>query len=293
MKELWKKIDHFMLKYGGYSLLIATIATVAFFAVLQWGNDYAKEKAGILEIKVTEDGKLSVDYNYDDKDEVYILWETDGGNIAAECKENEFPEQENSATGYYSYSHSSEKAVWNPEDADGNRYETATVRAVLYQQDKDNRYSLENYITEITITLSDKNGKVEKCEDRYFGNPVRGDSDENWSQIYCIQEDSQKATYRYRTGNKLEKEAVLIMYWDSDGNNLSETDYAKGFYPDISIKNENKDLQNIKAVQQITCIKNGDENSSCRIRAGLISETSYKQENIEASDVMYQAEIVK
>ena len=162
-----------------------------------------------------------------------------------------------------------------------------------YQQDKDNRYSLENYITEITITLSDKNGKVEKCEDRYFGNPVRGDSDENWSQIYCIQEDSQKATYRYRTGNKLEKEAVLIMYWDSDGNNLSETDYAKGFYPDISIKNENKDLQNIKAVQQITCIKNGDENSSCRIRAGLISETTYKQENIEASDVMYQAEIVK
>ena len=83
------------------------------------------------------------------------------------------------------------------------------------------------------------------------------------------------------------------MYWDSDGNNLSETDYAKGFYPDISIKNENKDLQNIKAVQQITCIKNGDENSSCRIRAGLISETTYKQENIEASDIMYQAEIVK
>ena len=50
MKELWKKIDHFMLKYGGYSLLIATIATVAFFAVLQWGNDYAKEKTGTLEI---------------------------------------------------------------------------------------------------------------------------------------------------------------------------------------------------------------------------------------------------
>ena len=90
MKELWKKIDHFMLKYGGYSLLIATIATVAFFAVLQWGNDYAKEKTGTLEIKVAEDGKLSVDYNYDDKDEVYILWETDAGNIAAECKENEF-----------------------------------------------------------------------------------------------------------------------------------------------------------------------------------------------------------
>ena len=144
MKELWKKIDHFMLKYGGYSLLIATIATVAFFAVLQWGNDYAKEKTGTLEIKVAEDGKLSVDYNYDDKDEVYILWETDAGNIAAECKENEFPEQANSATGYYSYSHSSEKAVWNPEDADGNCYDTATVRAVLYQQDKDNRYSLEN-----------------------------------------------------------------------------------------------------------------------------------------------------
>ena len=35
-----------MLKYGGYSLLIAAVATISFFAVLQWANDYVKEKTG-------------------------------------------------------------------------------------------------------------------------------------------------------------------------------------------------------------------------------------------------------
>ena len=61
-----------MLKYGGYSLLIATVATVAFFAVLQWAQDYVKEKTPELEIQLDDEGYLYVNYQYDDKENVYI-----------------------------------------------------------------------------------------------------------------------------------------------------------------------------------------------------------------------------
>ena len=93
MKELWKKIDRFMLKYGGYSLLIATVATVAFFAVLQWAQDYVKEKTPELEIQLDDEGYLYVNYQYDDKENVYIFWETDGGSLSIENKDNTFSEQ--------------------------------------------------------------------------------------------------------------------------------------------------------------------------------------------------------
>ena len=201
MKDIAKKINTFMLKYGGYSLLIAAVATISFFAVLQWANDYVKEKTGELVIEVAEDGTLSVPYNYDDKEKVYILWETDGGCISAENKTDIFKEQnENKETrrGYYSYSLSNETAKWSPEDADGNTYGTATVRAVLYERDKENIYKLENYVTEVTVTLAYKDGKIEKTEDRLFSNPVRNNSDGKWSQIYCVEETEDKITYRDR-----------------------------------------------------------------------------------------------
>ena len=107
MKDIAKKINAFMLKYGGYSLLIAAVATISFFAVLQWANDYVKEKTGELVIEVAEDGTLSVPYHYDDKEKVYILWETDGGSIRAENKTDIFKEQKENKEarrGYYSYS---------------------------------------------------------------------------------------------------------------------------------------------------------------------------------------------
>ncbi len=234
MKDIAKKINTFMLKYGGYSLLIAAVATISFFAVLQWANDYVKEKTGELVIEVAEDGTLSVPYNYDDKEKVYILWETDGGCISAENKTDIFKEQnENKETrrGYYSYSLSNETAKWSPEDADGNTYGTATVRAVLYERDKENIYKLENYVTEVTVTLAYKDGKIEKTEDRLFSNPVRNNSDGKWSQIYCVEETEDKITYRYRTGQKINEKDTLILCWQAKQDILSETDYANGLLP--------------------------------------------------------------
>ena len=289
MKEIAKKINTFMLKYGGYSLLIAAVATISFFAVLQWANNYVKEKTWELVIEVAEDGTLSVPYNYDDKEKVYILWETDGGCISAENKTDIFKEQnENKETrrGYYSYSLSNETAKWSPEDADGNTYGTATVRAVLYERDKENIYKLENYVTEVTVTLAYKDGKIEKTEDRLFSNPVRNNSDGKWSQIYCVEETEDKITYRYRTGQKINEKDTLILCWQAKQDILSETDYANGLLPKCEVAKEKENLNLIKASTMITC-KKGAKN----ISAYLIDEKIYHEEEIKEEDKLYPAVI--
>lgn len=293
MKDIAKKINEFMLKYGGYSLLIAAVATVSFFAVLQWANDYVNEKTGELVINVDDNGTLSVPYNYDDKENVYILWETDGGSIYTNNKTNTFKEQnenKENRKGYYSYSLSNESAYWNPEDADGNVYNTATVRAVLYERDEDNIYSLENYIIEITITLTYKDGKVEKTEDRLFSNPVRENSDENWSQIYCIEETEESITYRYRTGEKINKEDTLILCWQADKEILSETDYGNGLLPKCKLSEDNRNVKLIKAATMITCEKSALETEE-KIEAFLVNEKGYESKEIKEEDKFFKAEI--
>ena len=293
MKNIGKKINTFMLKYGGYSLLIATAATVSFFAILQWANDYVNEKTGELVIHVAEDGTLSVPYNYDDKEKVYILWETDGGHIDTDNKTDIFIDQsinEENRRGYYSYSLSNESAFWSPEDADGNSYSTATVRAVLYERDENNVYRLENYVTEVTVTLNYKDGVVKKSEDRLFSNPVRDNSDEYWSQIYCVEDKDGKITYRYRTGEKIDQEETLILCWKAEDEILSETDYAEGLVPECKIKDENRDVGLIKAATMITCDKNLI-NTKETISAFLVDEETYKSAEIKEEKKINQAEI--
>jgi hypothetical protein len=288
MKEIWKKIDYFMLTHGGYALLIATVATVAFFAVLQWANNYVQDKTTPLEITLNEDGTLSVDYQYDDKDRVYILWETDGGNITADDKSGIFGEQDGK---YYAYSLSNEYAYWNPEDADGNCYSTATVRATLYVKDEENIYKPENYVMAIDITLMYEDGKITQADDRVFGNPVRQGSDENWSQIYCIQETEDILTFRYRTGEKIDTDSVLILYWEAEDEILSETDYANGFYPECTLSEDNQDQKSLKAVSMISCKKEKLAENE-KISACLINEEAYQSDTVKEEDKANMAEVV-
>lgn len=294
MKDILKKIDTFMLKYGGYTLLIALVAIGSSLAVLQWANDYLKEKTKELEIKVAADGTLSVDYNYDDKENVYILWETDGGSVTTQTSDKEFEEQEENkkyTNGYYSYGHSADCAKWQPEDADGNTYKTATVRAVLYEKNEKSSYNLENYILEITVTLEyGVDGNVKKADDRFFGNPVRSNSDEDWSQIYCIEETEDMYTYRYRTGHEIDKEDVLILCWKSADEILSETDYANGLCPNNTILENNSNKTELKAVTTVSCKKNLFDKAG-NIQAGLITEDTYKKTEILEKDILYPASI--
>jgi hypothetical protein len=293
MKDFKKKFDQFMLKSGGYALLVATIATVSFFAILQWANDYVKEKTGELEISLDENGAISVDYNYDDKEDVYILWETDGGMVKSDSTTDLFKESQKDEQnkGYYCYTLSNGKVYWDSKDADGNNYSTATIRAVLYEKDENNIYKIENYVTEVTITLTMQDGKIKKAENRLFSNPIREDSDEKWSQIYCINESEKNNTYRYRTGEKIDKDKVLILCWQSDKEDLSETDYANGIYPECTVveKNSNKEL--LKAVTMITCSKEKIEEGN--LQAYLIDEESYQKTILEEKDKINIAKISK
>lgn len=291
MKKLMKKIDMFMLKSGGYALLVATVATGVFFAVLQWANDYVEERTQPLELMLDEDGYLSVDYQYDDKENVYILWETDAGNIKAENKTDIFKqqeEQEENNKGYFSYSLSSEKARWYPEDADGYRYDTATVRAVLYEADEKNIYKLENYVMELTITLHYENGEIKKVKDRLFSNPVRENSDEHWSQIYCIGENENEYIYRYRTGEKIDKDETQILCWMADKKALSEVNYAKGYFPDYIKQKDKTDEDILKASTIISC-KKGE--GDVQIYAGLVDEEGYKKKVVEKKDIRFSTEL--
>lgn len=285
MKDILKKIDLFMLKHGGYALLVATIATVFFFAVLQWASDYMGEETKELEIQIDEQGCLYVDYQYDDKEKVYILWETDGGTLRAENKTDTFNNQEDG--GYYCYGLSDEKISWSPEDADGYVYNTATVRAVLYEKQEENIYKIENYVLETTITVTMEENQVKKTEDRYFSNPVREGAEENWSQIYCINEGENYVTYRYRTGASVKEDYILC--WQSEHEILSETDYVQGYLPECTINKEKKNMTVLKGSTLISCPKSNS--SSLQIEAYLIESGNYNKEELEEKEQLYKAEI--
>lgn len=296
MKAWIKKLDYFMLTKGGYALLIATVATVAYFAVLQWSNDYVKD-VETLRIEMDESGYLSVNYDYEDKDNIYILWETDGGNIQTNHNGSIFA-AENTSRGYYAYSFAQEQAVWSPEDADGSRYPVATVRAVLYEKREDNVYLMEDYVTELTITLKFENGKVIKTEDRLFSNPIRENDNTEWNQIYCIQQNQNGAyTYRYRTGAKIDKDEVLLLCWESGDAVLSEMDYQYGFIPGSRILEDSRNQSLLVTTTTIICEGCGAENKGKEIAAFLINEKTYHEYNnskevIAEDKKLYQASLL-
>ena len=141
-------------------------------------------------------------------------------------------------------------------------------------------------MTEVTVTLAYKDGKIEKTEDRLFSNPVRNNSDGKWSQIYCVEETEDKITYRYRTGQKINDKDTLILCWQAKQDILSETDYANGLLPKCEVAKEKENLNLIKASTMITC-KKGAKN----ISAYLIDEKIYHEEEIKEEDKLYPAVI--
>ncbi len=274
MKEMFRKFDTFMLKHGGYALLIATIATVGFFAVLQWANDYTKENTKELEIEIDDEGLLYVDYQYDDKEKVAILWETDGGSIKKLNNEEQGQ--------YYCYTDYNEKIEWNQKDLDGYEYSTATIRAVLYVKDEENEYDISNYIIEKTITVTVEDSKVVKTQNRYFSNPIRKDEDEHWSQIYCVEEN----VYRYRTGEKTKEDYVLC--WQTTSNVISEVDYGAGYKNEIKTNPEKEKQEILKGSVLVTV---DEECENITLNAYLIEKEIYDKEKIEENKKLFLTKI--
>lgn len=276
MKEKLRKIMY----GGGYAIIIAVVAMVAYLTVMYFANKYFEDSKGKIEINVSKEGNLSVNYEGDDSENIYVLWETDGGTIKP-VKENEkfsvLNQSENNRF-YYTNTHIKESVIWDNLDYTGDTFKKATVKAVLYRYNKDQKkdyYYMGDYITEVNITLTKNNDKIIKTADRYFSNPEKEDSENNnWSEIYIIEENDKTITLRYRTGGKT-KDELLLLSWESDDKILNETDYALGFENGGLIYNKNKNVNFLKAKTTITLLK--ENIMGKKIEAFLTDEKTYNK----------------
>lgn len=276
MKEKIKKI----MVQGGFSVIIAVVAMSLYLTVMYFSNKYFESQTKPAVLTVTEDGKISVSgFEKEENEVIYILWETDGGNIKPAEKNELFKEQweDENNKWYYVNTEIDESIIWNSSDADGLEYTTANVRAIVYSYEASankDQYYMGNYVNQMNITVTVKDGKIVQAnESRYFSNPVRSGDDSDWSQIYVINEsDDGKETYRYRTGKKI-KDEILFLCWESDDKIINETKYEMGLYPECLINSDNKENNILVAKDTITIDKNKSDEK--KISAFLIDEDTY------------------
>ena len=89
MKE---KFDLFMQK-GGFSVIVAVVCMSLYLGVMSTAQKCSADSLEPVEIKLTDDGNLYLNYIYDDKDDLMVLWETDGGTIKPSKENSDLKEQ--------------------------------------------------------------------------------------------------------------------------------------------------------------------------------------------------------
>lgn len=290
---------------GGFAVIIAVVAMALYLTALFFANKYFEKSTQPAIAAINEKGEIYLKGFEKEKDEkIYIMWETDAGSIEAVEKNDIFKDQSENENNfkYIVNTNYNESIKWNSSDADGNEYEAATIRAIVYSYDEtvnEDVYYMGTYVNEYNITVKKDGDIIKETTARYFGNPVRKDSDENWNQIYQIAENNETVTYRYRTGNKIDEKNVILCF-ETDKAILSETDYEKGMYY-CEISEENADKSFLPAVANITIKKKDiediikNENSDIYIEAYLINEDVYneavKGTQVEDKDKYSRAEI--
>ncbi|HIT88845.1 MAG TPA: hypothetical protein IAC41_00280 [Candidatus Merdenecus merdavium] len=297
MKE---NIRKFMAK-GGFILVIATIAIVAYFLILEFANNIFKESIKEVQMVINNDGTISVPLEGDTSN-LYIYWETDGGTVKpVRVPQNEEEIDMHNLDTQFSednkwhvaYTHSSESVVWSPQDDDGFEYESATIRATLYAATTD---QIVSYIGDqtvekiMTITLVNKDGAAEQVEDRLFTNPVRKGADSNWNQIYIVENKIEKKyTLAYRTGNQISEDGNLALCWTSDKNVLYETNLFLGGIPNfVEKKTDDKGAQSVlSSVNMVTC--NIKEPTTIEAFIVDINSESYRKNDFVEEDKMCKA----
>lgn len=280
------KLKKFMIQ-GGFAVIIAVVAMSLYLTALYFANKYFEKSTQPANVAINENGEIYLKGFEKEKEEnIYIMWETDAGSIEPVKENNIFKaQQENKSNNKYVVNTNYNEAIrWSCKDADGYEYETATIRAIVYSFDETvnkDVYYMGTYVNEYRITITVDGEKINKADTRYFGNPVRTGSDTDWNQIYILEEKEETITYRYRTGNKIDDENIVLCF-EADNNILSETDYEKGmYYCEINENNSNK--ESLYAVSNITVNKNDinaslDENKdSIYIEAFLVNEDIYNK----------------
>lgn len=301
MKEKLKKI----MIQGGFAVIIAVVAMALYLTTLFFTNKYFEKSTQPAIAAINEKGEIYLKgFEKEKNEKIYIMWETDAGSIEAVEKNDIFKDQSENENNYKYIVNTNynESIKWNPSDADGNEYEAATIRAIVYSYDEtinEDVYYMGTYVNEYDITVKKDGDSIKETSARYFGNPVRNNSDGNWNQIYQVSENNDTVTYRYRTGNKIDEKNVILCF-ETDNDILSETDYKKGmYYCEISEDNANKSF--LPAVANITIKKKDiedtvkDKNSDIYIEAYLINEDVYnkavKDTEVEEKDKYNRADI--
>ncbi|MBE5940463.1 MAG: hypothetical protein E7266_08705 [Lachnospiraceae bacterium] len=250
MKETIAKI----MRSGGYAVILATIAMALYLLVIEMGDRFIANQTVPLKITIDENGYMYTNYG-GDKEDVYVLWQTDGGNIQPVEKNEKLAGQyEEGNKWYFAYTGPNEKVKWSSKDADGFEYEKATIRATVYLAEQTTGvFHVYEYINEVSVTVEEKNNTVVKAEDRYFSNPVRKGEDKDWSQIYKISSDDDKTeTYMFRTGSEIKNAENMILVWEANSEILNETDLISGTVDGFKVNPEKSGKGIIAATPSIT-----------------------------------------
>ena len=287
-KRDWKKII--------YSVIILVAAVVIYFAGMDFITSCYNDSTAPVEMTIDSNGKLGIQYVYDDYANIHVLWETDGGNITP-VKENEkFSEQyteENN--GYFCYANVLEQVEWSPVDNDGNTYSTANIRALVYEEtDSKGVYFLEGCFIELYMTVTlDENGTVIKTTDRYFSNPVREGADKEWTQVYPIFEGSDgKVTYRYRTGKDIENADSLYSRWQCNEAVLCETYILGGYIPGFEVVEATSNLKVLTQINAVTVDTSKlDSGKEYLLEAFLVDSEHYDIADLAEENKIHKAEL--
>lgn len=270
---------------GGFAVIIAVVAMSLYLTAMYFANKYFEKSTQPANVAINENGEIYLKgFEKEKEEKIYIMWETDAGSIEPVKENNIFKaQQENKNNKNYIVNTNYNEAIkWSCKDADGYDYETATIRAVVYSFDEtinEDVYYMGTYVNEYTITVTKDGEKIKKADTRYFGNPVRTGSSTDWNQIYILKEKEKTITYRYRTGNKIDEENIVLCF-ESNNKVLSETDYEKGMYY-CEIKEDNSNKESLYAVSNITVnkkdIMSDSDNSkdNIYIEAYLVNEDVY------------------
>ncbi|MBO5798218.1 MAG: hypothetical protein J6R77_07760 [Clostridia bacterium] len=188
-------------------VLVAVAVSVCLFAVTS---------APQVTICTDQQGHLSLSVDLPPMDYT-VVWETDGGRLTT-LEENS-PYTAPTENNYYLYARLDESVEWQPEDADGYRYETVTVKVSVYPCDGERPYwrnqQMPDTVYTAALTVTCRDGGVTPAEERLFGNPVRQGGDQNWQQIQPVYQHKNYVVLRYRCGYTLESERVLA--WGCTG----------------------------------------------------------------------------
>ncbi|MCD8117884.1 MAG: hypothetical protein LUE29_00080 [Lachnospiraceae bacterium] len=301
-----RKVKAFFLQVLG-PLAVFIVAIFIMYELLLMGENYMDETINEVKIALGEDGELSISLD-GTRDDIYILWETDGGSVTPLVEDEDFSHIDDSYH-YICYTYCDDGIRWDPLDATGDEFELATVRATIYYitegQTKDYiKTNSDNVEMQLTITLRvDEDGTVTEVEDEdhYFSNPQKKGVSDTWSEIYVVSQDEDGITLRYRTNADIVVESddtAYVLIWENEDGLISETDLASGIFPVAGISEE-EDENHVCYIRQsdmvtvlwrdLETLTDASGSAYTEVKAYLVDQSIYENETFTEEQKFQEA----